>query len=99
MGHLNEFSFTVRTFLRAYPWRRINPVPWTPLQKPLSECRLAIVGSHQAPEFMRRVGAKGSQARKISEITGFNFGKPDMHILGIYRGSPPGEAQNSDSGQ
>ena len=45
MGHLSEFSFTLRTFLRAYPWRRINPVPWTPLQKPLSECRLAIVSS------------------------------------------------------
>ena len=45
MGHYSEFSFTLRTFLRAYPWRRINPVPWTPLPKPLSECRLAIVSS------------------------------------------------------
>ena len=45
MGDLNEFSFTLRTFLRAYPWRRINPVPWTPLKKPLSEFRLAIISS------------------------------------------------------
>jgi D-proline reductase (dithiol) PrdB len=45
MGDLNEFSLTLRTFLRAYRWRRIDPVPWTPLRKPLSESRLALVSS------------------------------------------------------
>jgi D-proline reductase (dithiol) PrdB len=45
MGDLNEFSLPVRLFLKAYPWRRIDPVPWTPLRKPLSECRLALVSS------------------------------------------------------
>lgn len=35
MGELSEFSLPVRLFLKAYPWRRINPVPWTPLRKPL----------------------------------------------------------------
>ena len=45
MGDMSEFSFTVRMFLRAYPWRRIDPVPWAPLRKPLSQCKLALVSS------------------------------------------------------
>ena len=45
MGDLSEFSLAVRLFLRAYPWRRIDPVPWTPLRKPHSQCRLALVSS------------------------------------------------------
>jgi len=45
MGELSEFSFTVRTFLRAYRWRRVDPVPWAPLEKPLAQCRLALVSS------------------------------------------------------
>jgi D-proline reductase (dithiol) PrdB len=35
----------IRAFMRVYPWRRIDPVPWTPLAKPLSECRVALVSS------------------------------------------------------
>ncbi len=45
MGELEEFPRRWRLFLRAYPWRRIDPVPWTRLAKPLSECRLALVSS------------------------------------------------------
>lgn len=45
MGRLGEFSLPMRTYLKAYPWRRLNPVPWTPLKKPLAECRLALVSS------------------------------------------------------
>ena len=45
MGDLNEFSLPTRLFLKAYPWRRIDPVPWSPLKKPLKECRLALVSS------------------------------------------------------
>jgi D-proline reductase (dithiol) PrdB len=45
MGDLNEFSLPVRLFLRNYPWRRIDPTPWTPLKKPLAECRLALISS------------------------------------------------------
>ncbi len=45
MGEFGEFSFATRTFLRAYRWRRIDPVPWAPLEKPLAECRLALVSS------------------------------------------------------
>jgi len=32
-------------FLRAYPWRRIDPVPWAPLRKPLARARVALVSS------------------------------------------------------
>ena len=45
MGKLSEFSFPTRLFLRSYAWRRIEPVPWTPLRKPLSECRVSLVSS------------------------------------------------------
>jgi D-proline reductase (dithiol) PrdB len=45
MGDLTEFSLPLRLFLKAYRWRRIDPVPWTPLSKPLSACRVALVSS------------------------------------------------------
>ena len=45
MGDLNEFTLPVKLFLKSYPWRRIDPVPWTPLRKALSECRIALVTS------------------------------------------------------
>jgi len=45
LGDLSEFSFKYRLFLKAYRWRRIDPVPWTPLQKPLKDCRLALISS------------------------------------------------------
>jgi D-proline reductase (dithiol) PrdB len=43
MGDLSEFSFVVRAFLKAYPWRRIDPIPWVPLRKPIAEANVAIV--------------------------------------------------------
>jgi D-proline reductase (dithiol) PrdB len=45
MGEIKEFSLVNRTYLRAYRWRKIDPVPWAPLERPLSECRLALVSS------------------------------------------------------
>ncbi len=45
MGDLSEFPLKYRLFLKAYPWRRIDPVPWTPLKKPLQDCRLVLVSS------------------------------------------------------
>lgn len=45
MGDMSEFSMAVRLFLKAYPWRRIEPTPWAPLRKPVSECRVALVSS------------------------------------------------------
>jgi D-proline reductase (dithiol) PrdB len=43
MGDVSEFSFVVRAFLKVYPWRRIDPIPWSPLRKPMSEANVAIV--------------------------------------------------------
>jgi len=45
MGDLSEFSLTVKLFLKAYRWRKIDPIPWAALKKPLSECRLALVST------------------------------------------------------
>jgi D-proline reductase (dithiol) PrdB len=45
MGSIDEFTLLIRGYLKAYRWRRIDPVPWAPLEKPLSECRLALVSS------------------------------------------------------
>jgi D-proline reductase (dithiol) PrdB len=45
MGDIDEFSLAIRLFLKAYPWRKIDPVPWSPLRKPLAESRLALVSS------------------------------------------------------
>ena len=45
LGNLNEFSLKYKIFLKTYKWRRINPVPWTPLSKPMSNCKVALVSS------------------------------------------------------
>ena len=45
MGDLSEFPLKYRLFLKTYRWRRIDPVPWTPLKKPLGDCRLVLVSS------------------------------------------------------
>ena len=45
MGDLNQFSLKYRLFLKVYQWRRIDPIPWTPLKKPLKDSRLVLVSS------------------------------------------------------
>ena len=45
MGEISEFSGWIQAFLHAYPWRRVNPIPWAPLRRPLSESRVALVSS------------------------------------------------------
>jgi D-proline reductase (dithiol) PrdB len=45
VGDLSEFPLAIRLFLRSYPWRRVDPVPWAPLAKPLARARLALVAS------------------------------------------------------
>ncbi|MBT5926326.1 MAG: hypothetical protein HOH33_06875 [Verrucomicrobia bacterium] len=45
MASSNELSLSVRLFLKAYRWRKIDPTSWTPTHKPLSECKLAIGSS------------------------------------------------------
>lgn len=38
-------SLALRAFLKAYPWRRIDPVPCSLLSKPIDECSVALVSS------------------------------------------------------
>ena len=45
MGDIHEFSLLLRAFLKTYRWRRIDPVPWTPLRQPLAECRIALIST------------------------------------------------------
>jgi D-proline reductase (dithiol) PrdB len=45
LGGLNEFPLKYRLFLKAYPWRQIDPVPWAALKKPLRVCRAAVISS------------------------------------------------------
>lgn len=45
MGDLSEFPLKYRLYLKAYRWHRIDPVPWTPLKKPLEDCRLVLISS------------------------------------------------------
>jgi D-proline reductase (dithiol) PrdB len=45
MASLDDFTLPTRLFLKAYPWRRIDPVPWTAPGKPLAESKLALVTS------------------------------------------------------
>lgn len=71
MGDLSEFSLTLRLFLQAYPWRRIDPVPWTPLRKPLTKCRLALVSSAgfvlpDQPPFDESIRGGDSSFREIA---------------------------------
>lgn len=45
MGSIDEFSLPVQIFMRGYRWRRVDPVPWARLRRPLPETRVAIVTS------------------------------------------------------
>lgn len=45
MATIDELRPIDRLFVRTYPWRRIEPVPWSPIRKPLASCRLALVSS------------------------------------------------------
>jgi len=42
---VSELGLSTRLFVSTYPWRRIDPVPWSPIDKPLSACRLALISS------------------------------------------------------
>ena len=45
MVDTKDLSLSLRTFLKAYPWRVIDPVPCAKLAKPISECRVALLSS------------------------------------------------------
>lgn len=55
MGETSDLSPAVRAFLNVYRWRRIDPIPFSPLRKPISEANVGIVSTagfttaHQHP--------------------------------------------------
>ena len=81
MGDLDEFSLPVKLFLKACQWREIKPVPWSPLKKPLTQCRLALIStagfvppgqppfdeSMRGGDFSFREIASGADARTLVE--------------------------------
>jgi D-proline reductase (dithiol) PrdB len=45
MATVSELSLPVRVFLRGYRWRRIDPVPFAALPRPMEECTVGLVSS------------------------------------------------------
>ena len=45
MTDFSDLPLATRVFLAAYRWRRIDPVPWAPLRKPLAECTAGLVST------------------------------------------------------
>ena len=45
MASLDQLPWKYRLLLAAYPWRRVDPTPWSSLQKPLTEARVALCTS------------------------------------------------------
>ena len=45
MVEARNLSLALRMFLKTYRWRRIDPVPVASLEKPISECNVALVSS------------------------------------------------------
>lgn len=43
MPTLDELSLVLRTTLRVYPWRRVDPVRCARLRKPVAQSRVALV--------------------------------------------------------
>ena len=43
MASFDELDFKLRTFMKLYRYRRYDTTPHTPLQRPLAECRVALV--------------------------------------------------------
>ena len=81
MANISDLPLWLRAVLKAYPWRRIDPVPSTPLRRPLSQCRVALVTTAglvppgEAPfdeavkggDFSYRVIRGGADVRTLTE--------------------------------
>lgn len=42
---MKELGLALRAFLATYRWRTIDPVPWSPLRKPLASANVALVST------------------------------------------------------
>jgi D-proline reductase (dithiol) PrdB len=43
MAHIEDLPLWLRATLKVYPWRRVDPVPCTPLRRPIAKSRVALV--------------------------------------------------------
>ncbi|HET7437201.1 MAG TPA: glycine/sarcosine/betaine reductase selenoprotein B family protein [Thermoanaerobaculia bacterium] len=71
MAEISELSLSLRLFLKAYRWRRIDPVPHTPLRKPLHEAKIALVSTAglvapDQPPFDEHVKGGDTSYRELS---------------------------------
>lgn len=69
---MSDLSLATRVFLKAYPWRRIDPVPWSPLRKPLAEAKIALVStaglvSPDQPPFDEKMRGGDYSYREIAD--------------------------------
>lgn len=74
MGSTREFTLGIRLLLKVYPWRRVHPVPWTPLAKPLAECTVALgtsagLSALGQPPFDNQIKGGDSTFRFITAST------------------------------
>lgn len=45
MPKISDLKLTLRAFLMAYRWRKVDPVPQARLPRPLAACRVALITS------------------------------------------------------
>ena len=74
MADLSDLPLSLRLFIKTYPWRRIDPVPFHPLTKPLSEAKVAIVSTAglvlaSQPPFDEHVRGGDYSFREIPDDT------------------------------
>ena len=74
MTTTSDLPLRFRIFLRAYPWRRVDPVPLARRRKPVEESRVALVTTAGlvppgAPPFDPSVKGGGFSYRVIAADT------------------------------
>lgn len=82
---LDELPLWLRTTLKVYPWRRVNPVPCSPLRKPIVRSRVALVTTAGVvpagqPPFNERTKGGDASYRVVSADT-------DVRSLGEFHRS------------
>lgn len=85
MARLHDLPLWLRTTLKVYPWRRIDPVPCAPLRRPISDSRVALVTTaglvpDGQPPFDDRIKGGDYSYRVISRDA-------DVQMLGEFHRS------------
>jgi D-proline reductase (dithiol) PrdB len=86
MAEFSDLPLHVRIELALYKWRRIDPVPWTPLPVPLREARIALVTSGG----LYRLGEDEPFRRVKGGDTSFRVLPNEMEVEGLALGQTSG---------